>query len=237
MVGVTLGRRRGLVLAALAGLTGLVFVICGLGLLGPRQVPVGPEGGAEEPLPAPSPVERIPPEQRGVAEWVVIGAREEVERSTIYDASYVAIGYPGGDVPLGRGACTDVVVRAFRKAGIDLQVLIHEDMRRNFKAYPQLWGLKGPDPNIDHRRVQNQMCFFERHGATLTLSVAPAARAEWRWGDVVYWRFPGGQLHCGIVSDRVGRSGLPLVIHNAGLAQEEDCLDRWEIIGHFRYPR
>ncbi|MEW6399339.1 MAG: DUF1287 domain-containing protein [Bacillota bacterium] len=230
----TLYRRRGSLLAGLAVLAGLLFVLCSFVL---RQVPGGPEGGAEEHPPAPSPVEQIPPEQRGVAEWVVVGAREEVERGTVYDASYTAIGYPGGDVPLGRGACTDVVVRAFRKAGIDLQALIHEDMKRNFKVYPQLWGLKGPDPNIDHRRVQNQMRFFERHGSALTLSLAPADRAEWRWGDVVYWRFPGGQLHCGIVSDLVGRSGLPLVIHNAGLAREEDCLNRWKIIGHFRYPR
>ncbi|HHY37856.1 MAG TPA: DUF1287 domain-containing protein [Clostridia bacterium] len=193
-------------------------------------------GRGPDPIEEPSPVERIPEEQRGVAEWIVIGAREEVKRGTIYDASYRAIGYPGGDVPLGRGACTDVVVRAFRKAGIDLQVLIHEDMKEHFDIYPQLWGMSGPDPNIDHRRVPNQMKFFERNGRTLTLSTAPEDLDEWRWGDVVYWRFPNGLLHCGVVSDRTGRSGLPLVIHNAGMASEEDCLTRWEIIGHFRYP-
>lgn len=215
---------------ALAAVAGAFACLCRVGspagLPDPGLVDFGP-----------SPVELIPPEQRGVAEWVVIGAREEVRRGTVYDASYVPIGYPGGDVPAGRGACTDVVVRAFRKAGIDLQVLIHEDMKRNFHLYPQVWGLKGPDPNIDHRRVQNQMRFFDRHGRSLTLSLAPRDRDEWRWGDVVYWRLPGGQLHCGIVSDRLGASGLSMVIHNAGIAREEDCLGWWEIIGHFRYPR
>lgn len=180
-------------------------------------------------------VEEIPPESRTVPEWVVIGAREEVRRGTVYDASYSRIEYPGGDVPSGRGACTDVVVRAFRKAGIDLQVLIHEDMKDHFADYPQLWGLNGPDSNIDHRRVPNQMRFLARHGVSLTLSLSPENVHEWHWGDIVYWKFTNGMLHTGVVSDRVGRSGLPLVIHNAGIAAEEDCLARWEVIGHFRY--
>ncbi|GBF32366.1 periplasmic protein [Desulfocucumis palustris] len=183
-----------------------------------------------------SPVEKIPADQRNAYDLTVMGARREAEKGVTYEASYVQINYPGGDVPSDRGVCTDVVIRAFRNAGIDLQKLIHEDMKAHFGLYPQNWGLKGPDSNIDHRRVPNQMKFFERHGKTLTLSTAEQELSQWRWGDIVYWKFSNGLEHCGIVSDRVGERGLPLAIHNAGLALEEDCLDRWRIIGHYRYP-
>ena len=186
--------------------------------------------------PGPSPVEKIPPEERNVYDWVVIGAREEVAGAVVYDASYRKIGYPGGDVPPAGGACTDVVIRAFRHAGIDLQQLIHEDMQGKFELYPQNWGLQGPDTNIDHRRVPNQMKFLDRHGRSLPLSVDEDDLPTWKWGDVVYWRFANGLEHCGIVSDRKNKQGIPLAIHNAGMAREENCLTRWEIIGHFRYP-
>jgi uncharacterized protein YijF (DUF1287 family) len=182
-----------------------------------------------------SPVEQIPEEERTVPDLILLGARSEVTNGTRYDASYVSIDYPAGDVDPDAGACTDVVIRAFRHAGIDLQQLIHEDMRENFQLYPDNWGLKAPDPNIDHRRVPNQMLFFERFGTALTLQVEDHLQ-EWRWGDVVYWRFVDGREHCGVISDRTGRDGVPLVIHNAGIAREENCLQRWEIIGHFRYP-
>jgi len=185
--------------------------------------------------PQPSPVEKIPASQRVSADWIVIGAREEVKKGTRYDASYQAISYPGGDVSSDRGACTDVVIRALRQAGYDLQQLIHEDMTSNFAVYPQNWGLSKPDPNIDHRRVPNQMTFFQRHGQSLTCQVE-GHLDEWRWGDIVYWRFDNGLEHCGVISDLQGKSGRPLVIHNAGIAREEDCLERWEIIGHYRYP-
>lgn len=187
-------------------------------------------------LAAPSPVEKIPPEQRNVYDWVVTGARGEVARGVTYDATYRKITYPGGDVPPAVGACTDVVVRAFRKGGIDLQQLIHEDMQQHFELYPRNWGLQGPDTNIDHRRVPNQMAFLNRFGQPLPLSVEEEFLPTWQWGDVVYWRFPNGLEHCGIISDRKNKQGLPLVIHNAGIAREEDCLTRWKIIGHFRYP-
>lgn len=183
----------------------------------------------------PSPVEKIPPSHRSAADWIVVGARDEVVNGTRYDASYQAIDYPGGDVASDRGACTDVVIRAFRKAGIDLQYLIHEDMQVNFSTYPQQWGLDKPDPNIDHRRVPNQMAFFQHYGTSLSLQV-DGHESDWQWGDVVYWRFINGDEHCGIISDRTTLSGRPLVIHNAGIAKEEDCLKRWEITGHFRYP-
>jgi uncharacterized protein YijF (DUF1287 family) len=182
-----------------------------------------------------SPAESIPPEQRQTPDLIVLGARQEVSRGTIYDASYQQLAYPGGDVPLGRGACTDVVVRAMRNAGLDLQVLIHEDMARNFPAYPQLWGLNKPDRNIDHRRVPNLICFFQRHGQTLGNQVE-GNLDEWQWGDVVIWRFSNGLLHCGIISDRKNEAGMPLVIHNCDVAREQDILTYWEIIGHYRYP-
>lgn len=181
----------------------------------------------------PSTVEQIPLEKRTTADLVLLGARQEAQNQTRYDGSYQVIGYPGGDVSPEVGACTDVVIRAFRNAGIDLQTSIHEDMLHNFNAYPQKWGLQEPDPNIDHRRIPNQMKFFERHGTALNLSVDETA--EWQWGDIVYCKFQNGDEHCGIISDRRRSDDVPLVIHNAGMAVEQDCLGKWEIIGHYRY--
>lgn len=183
-----------------------------------------------------SPVEQIPPAERTVYDWILIGAREEVKKGTRYDASYQALSYPEGDVHSSSGACTDVIIRALRYAGYDLQVLIHQDMKDYFSIYPQLWGLSGPDSNIDHRRTQNQMIFFQRFGETLPLDVSEETLSQWRHGDLVYWLFPDGQQHTGVISDLKNRQGIPLVIHNAGVAREENCLLRWEIIGHYRYP-
>ncbi|MCF8011927.1 MAG: DUF1287 domain-containing protein [Clostridiales bacterium] len=193
------------------------------------------EGPAENSM-SPSPVEKIAPGERNIYDRVVIGARQEVVKGVQYDASYKNIDYPGGDVDPSIGACTDVVVRAFRNGGIDLQKLIHEDMQAHFELYPQKWSLSGPDPNIDHRRVPNQMKFFQRHGQALPLSVNGDNLSAWMHGDIVYWKFLNGLQHCGIISDRKNSRGIPLVIHNAGTAREEDSLTRWEIIGHYRYP-
>lgn len=183
-----------------------------------------------------SPVEQIPPDERTVYDLFLVGAREEVKNGTRYDASYQALAYPGGDVHSGGGACTDIIIRALRHAGYDLQVLIHEDMAGHFSLYPQLWGLSGPDPNIDHRRTQNQIVFLQRFGETLPLEVSEETLSLWRHGDLVYWLFPDGQQHTGVISDLKNREGIPLVIHNAGVAREQNCLLKWEIIGHFRYP-
>ncbi|MEW6622839.1 MAG: DUF1287 domain-containing protein [Bacillota bacterium] len=186
---------------------------------------------------SPSPVELKADEELTVQDLILLGARSEVKNGTRYDASYAVMAYPGGDVSPDVGACTDVVIRAFRNAGIDLQHLIHEDMRENFSIYPQRWGLKGPDPNIDHRRVPNQMTFFERYGTKLTTEVE-GHLDQWQWGDVVYWVFPDGKsLHTGIISDRTTKDGMPLVIHNSSITREDNCLLRWEIIGHYRYPK
>jgi len=168
-----------------------------------------------------------------VACLIVEGARQCARKAARYDASYRSIAYPMGDVPDDRGACSDVIVRSLRAAGVDLQVLIHEDMRRNFSAYPRLWGLSAPDPNIDHRRVPNQMCYMLRHWERL--STHPDA-ADWLPGDLVYWRLLHGRLHCGVVTDGVGSSGRPTVVHNMGVCGEEDCLGYWPIVAHFRYP-
>lgn len=167
---------------------------------------------------------------------LVEAARRQVGVTTRYDGGYTRIAYPGGDVPMDRGVCTDVIVRAYRRLGIDLQRLVHEDMQRAWPAYPKLWRLTAPDANIDHRRVPNLGKFFARHGETLDA----AARADpYKPGDLVTWRLPLGHPHIGIVSDRRSARGLPLVIHNIGAgAQEEDILFAFTITGHYRYfPR
>jgi hypothetical protein len=175
---------------------------------------------------------------RTIADHIVNGAKEEVLRGVRYDASYTAIPYPNGDVPADRGACTEVIIRGLRNAGYDLQQLIHEDMRRRFSEYPGLWGLKAPDPNIDHRRVPNHLVYMRKHGLEMPRSTSGRDAATWQPGDLVYWRLrPGGPTHCGVISNDRGRGGLPLVIHNIGpVARQEDCLTSWEVIGHYRYP-
>ncbi len=151
-----------------------------------------------------------------------------------YDPSYVRISYPGGDVAPEVGVCTDVVVRAFRAQGIDLQQRIHEDMRRHFRQYPRKWGLRSPDTNIDHRRVPNMMTYFERRGVDLAISDDPE---NYRPGDVVAWKLNEKQNHVGIVMQARSRDELrPLIGHNIDRGvMLEDVLFRWEIIGHYRY--
>lgn len=183
------------------------------------------------------PSRRSPAPRPDAQRLIVAAAREEVRRHVTYDPSYCVLGYPGGDVPRDRGACTDVVVRALRAAGYDLQKLVHEDMRLRWSAYPHRYGLARPDSNIDHRRVPNLRAYFARHGTVLPVTTANLAAAVWRPGDIVFWKLPGGVLdHCGIVTDRLGPSGLPLVVHNLATAAEEDCLDRWRITAPVRFP-
>ncbi|HEX7016913.1 MAG TPA: DUF1287 domain-containing protein [Cyclobacteriaceae bacterium] len=151
-----------------------------------------------------------------------------------YDPSYFSIPYPNGDVPSDRGVCTDVVIRAYRKRGIDLQREVHEDMRANFDVYPKLWGLSQPDRNIDHRRVPNLMTFFTRHGTVKPIS---QEADDYRPGDIVCWNLGNGVTHIGIVSSRRSRDGKRfLIVHNIGAGQVlEDCLFDFKIIGHFQY--
>lgn len=165
---------------------------------------------------------------------LIAGAKAQVGVTVHYDGSYRQLAYPGGDIPRDRGVCTDVVIRAFRAAGIDLQRLVHEDMQRNFAAYPKAWGLRRPDANIDHRRVPNLATFFTRKGRKL-----PVTRrgADYRPGDIVTWRLASGVPHIGIVSDvAVPRSDRRLVVHNIGAgAQNEDVLFAYQLTGHYRW--
>ena len=162
-------------------------------------------------------------------------AIERTNYDVTYDPAYVQLGYPGGDVPADRGVCADVIVRALRKLDIDLQKLVHEDMRANFSAYPKLWGLTRPDKNIDHRRVPNLEKFLTRKGARL----APSSdQNDYKPGDIVAWNLRGdaGFLpHIGIVTDQTGDSGWPKVVHNIGAGpQLEDVLFSWPMTGRYR---
>lgn len=152
----------------------------------------------------------------------------------VYDPSYFKIAYPNGDVPAGKGVCTDVVIRAYRKLGIDLQKNVHEEMSANFSLYPKDWGRKTPDKNIDHRRVYNLMVFFKRKGTTLAKDRNPT---EFLPGDIVCWNLSGNISHIGLVVNRKSADRKRyLIVHNIGRGQElSDCLFSWKIIGHYRY--
>ncbi len=154
----------------------------------------------------------------------------------IYDPSYFSISYPNGDVPANKGVCTDVVIRAYRKVGIDLQKEVHEDMRNNFQLYPTIWGLTKTDRNIDHRRVPNLMKFFGRHGITLPIT---NKAEDYKPGDIVCWNLGGAVTHIGIVSDELSTNGKRFkVVHNIGSGQVvEDMLFDYRIIGHYRYNK
>jgi hypothetical protein len=159
-------------------------------------------------------------------------AQRQIGVTLRYDPSYVRLAYPLGDVPADRGVCTDVVIRAYRVVGIDLQQRVHEDMREHFSAYPNNWGLKRTDRNIDHRRVPNLQRYFERHGESLPLD---PSESSYRAGDLVTFLLPGNLPHIAIVSTtRVDER--PLLIHNIGAGTvEEDLLDRYPVTGHYRY--
>ncbi|HET6670554.1 MAG TPA: DUF1287 domain-containing protein [Pyrinomonadaceae bacterium] len=165
---------------------------------------------------------------------LLAGAAEQTTITTGYDPAYVDLKYPGGDVPLETGVCSDVLVRAFRKAGIDLQKEVHEDMTLAWSAYPRKWGAARPDSNIDHRRVLNLMTFFERKGKKLSVT---SNREDYLPGDIVAWDLGGGIEHIGIVSNLSTEAGRHLlIIHNIGAGtRAEDVLFNWKIIGHYRF--
>ena len=167
-------------------------------------------------------------------EALVTAAREQVGVTLSYDPAYRRLSYPGGDVPLSTGVCTDVLIRALRQQGLDLQEAVHRDMRAHFNLYPGHWGLSRPDSNIDHRRVPNLMTWFKRQGWALPLSQDAGA---YRPGDIVTWDLGRGLTHIGIVSDRRAGNGVPLVLHNIGRGtREEDILFGFKITGHYRFP-
>ena len=160
-------------------------------------------------------------------------AKGQIGVTLHYDGHYQKLSYPGGDVPLDRGVCTDVVIRAYRKLGIDLQALVHDDMMRAWAEYPNPWRLQSTDRNIDHRRVQNLATYFRRHGSALRVKIGPQ---EYLPGDIITWRLLSGLPHMGIVSNERSKAGIPLVIHNIGWGtMQEDRLFDYAITGHFRY--
>jgi uncharacterized protein len=167
---------------------------------------------------------------------LVDAARKQIGVTTLYDPSYLRIAYPGGDVPADRGVCTDVVIRAYRTAfGLDLQKRVHEDMVAEFSAYPRDWGMKAPDPNIDHRRVPNLAAYFRRKGAALPVSEAVG---DYRAGDLVTQMLPGNLSHIVVVSSGFSQTapGRPMVIQNIGQgAREDDTLFDFPRSGHYRF--
>jgi uncharacterized protein YijF (DUF1287 family) len=169
----------------------------------------------------------------GVAR-VIAAAIAQMRQPVRYDGAYRRIPYPMGDVPADTGVCTDVVIRAYRAVGVDLQQRVHEDMRGAFTAYPKAWGLTRPDPNIDHRRVPNLQTFFRRRGVSIAVVRDPAG---YEAGDLVTWRLPGDLPHVGLVIDRRSPDGRrPLIVHNIGRGPEiEDVLFAYPVTGHYRY--
>lgn len=167
---------------------------------------------------------------------LVKAARERTLHDVKYDGSYFSIIYPNGDVPSNLGVCTDVVIRSFRKVGIDLQKQVHEDMLKNFNLYPskRIWGLNKPDKNIDHRRVPNLQVFFKRFGISLQIT---NKSGDYLPGDLVTWMLPGNLPHIGIIIDqRSNDKNRPLVAHNIGQGPKiNDMLFDYPITGHYRY--
>lgn len=165
----------------------------------------------------------------------VKAAIERTKHNVRYDGSYFSLAYPNGDVPANIGVCTDVIIRTYRMIGADLQRLVHEDMAKNFSAYPskRIWGLTSTDRNIDHRRVPNLQVFFSRHGTKLPTSNNAVDYAS---GDIVTWMLPGNLPHIGIVTDHISANGNPLIAHNIGAGPKlDDMLFSYKITGHYKY--
>ena len=197
-------------------------LVIAVALMGAMTAAAGEAPGSPRPLPA------------GFADKLIRAAVAQTVVAATYDGSYRRISYPGGDVPASIGVCTDLIVRAYRGAGVDLQVRVHEDMKAAFGAYPRLWGLSRADPNIDHRRVPNLQAYLRRRGAQLPVSSDPG---DYLPGDLVTWTLPGNLPHIGLVTDRRSQGGeRPLLAHNIGRGpQLEDMLFDYPISGHYRY--
>lgn len=159
-----------------------------------------------------------------------------VDPTIDYDPTYFSIPYPNGDVPKNKGVCTDVVIRSYRKLGIDLQKEVHDDMKNNFSKYPTKWGLKKTDTNIDHRRVPNLEVFFSRKGQKLTITDNPN---DYKAGEIVTWMVNGKLPHIGIITHQKSTDGRrPMIVHNIGNGQVlEDCLFEYKIVGHFKFNK
>jgi len=163
-------------------------------------------------------------------------AEELTQEQVVYDPTYFSIDYPNGDIPAGKGVCTDVVIRAYRAMGIDLQKEVHEDMKAHFSLYPTIWGLRATDRNIDHRRVPNLMVFFSRFGKELKIS---SKASDYHPGDLICWNLGAATTHIGLVSSQKSSDGKRyLIVHNIGAGQVlQDGLFDFTIIGHYSYPK
>jgi uncharacterized protein YijF (DUF1287 family) len=163
-------------------------------------------------------------DDRPFATRLVEAARTQLTRIAIYDARYTSIAFPGGDVSPLIGVCTDVIIRAYRGLGIDLQVEVQRS------------GLGRGDRSIDHRRTETLRLFFARFGETLPIS---RHAEDYEPGDIVTYHRPQNRsstAHIAIVSDRLGPSGRPMIIHNRGHGvQEEDALFVDRITGVYRW--
>ena len=211
---------------------GLILLICVLGASScQRQTRVA---GRKPPVPPNVPVTPLPANAPPQLKQMLDGAIAQAGVTTSYDPAYVALDYPGGDVSEATGVCSDVVVRAFRKAGIDLQKEIHEDMTTARSDYPTKWGAIRPDSNIDHRRVLNLMAYFRRHGKSLPVSYDAT---DYQPGDIVAWDLTSGIDHIGIVTNMLSDSNdRYLIVHNIGAGTRvEDVLFDWTIKGHYRF--
>ena len=230
MRGGTAARATVAATVALVGLlaVALVCTTSGCADAGPQGAGAGAKAGGGSAVAKP-----VSEHESATARQVARAAMAQVGVTVGYDASYVPLSYPGGDVPVTTGACSDVVVRAFRAVGVDLQVKLHEDMAKDFSAYPQTWGLKQPNPSIDQRRVPNLATYFTRQGK----AVAVTANGGDYWpGDVVTWN-DGGHPHCGVISTTLASDGTRfLVTHNRGAgAQTAAVLFAYTITGHYRF--
>ena len=212
----------------------VLFVTCLLAIAAcscQRQYATGKSAAAVTPSSVTLP---LPPKSSPQLKQFIDGAVEQSKVTTGYDPSYVKLDYPNGDVASDTGVCSDVVVRAFRKAGIDLQKEVHEDMKLAWAEYPRKWGARGTDTNIDHRRVLNLTTYFDRRNKALPIS---NNRADYLPGDLVAWELSDGVEHIGILTNLWSEPDKHcLVVHNIGAgARVEDVLFAWKIIGHYRY--
>jgi len=165
----------------------------------------------------------------GMLKHFIESARSQVGKTLTYNPEYVRLKFPGGDIPISKGVCTDVLVRAFRGVGIDLQERIYRDKKANPARYRGLYSPDRLDPNIDHRRVKNIQAYLGARGYRVK-------EDRFLPGDIVVWKLPGSNLdHIGICSDRLNDRKEPLIIHNVGAgAKEEDVLREYRIVDHFR---
>jgi uncharacterized protein len=182
---------------------------------------------------SPSPIPTVVPVDSPQIKKIIDNAIEQTNVTRTYDPAYVKLAYPGGDVPMSTGVCTDVVIRAFRSINIDFQKEVHEDMQKSFAVYPRNWGLNAPDTNIDHRRVPNLMTWLKRQGKAKPVT---QNGRDYLPGDIVTWDLGGGQQHIGLVTNIPVNSERLSIAHNVGSgAKVEDVLFKWKPIGHYRY--